>query len=222
LAIVSDKGPIARATIAQTGGVYSKLLDTTQYTGSHKQRFDADGIGRGAAGQDNGQANLTLQQVADRSSNSTVAHNTFSVASNVSGPANNTSIGAAKKRGQTAVITASVESLEIKNKPAKKADTHISQVSLNKASSRSLGAVNSTSHSLNHSVAGSTSSVNKPTAAGKTSGSGSVFDRLTNTNGYTGSHKARFNADGTGRGLAGRETAGKGAPVDGLAKILRN
>jgi hypothetical protein len=32
----------------------------------------------------------------------------------------------------------------------------------------------------------------------------SIFDKLTDTSLYTGAHKARFNADGKGKGLAGR------------------
>ncbi|KAJ3292453.1 hypothetical protein HDU79_001408 [Rhizoclosmatium sp. JEL0117] len=70
--------------------------------------------------------------------------------------------------------------------------------------------------------------------AGKKNGStssskGSVFDRLTDTKGYTGAHKERFNADGTGRGLAGRDapSLGGGVPtyrggdVKDLSQILR-
>lgn len=39
---------------ADAGGVYAKLTDTSQYTGAHRERFDADGHGRGAAGRDVG------------------------------------------------------------------------------------------------------------------------------------------------------------------------
>lgn len=35
------------------GGVVDRLTDTTQYTGSHKERFDASGKGKGAAGREN-------------------------------------------------------------------------------------------------------------------------------------------------------------------------
>lgn len=37
-------------------------------------------------------------------------------------------------------------------------------------------------------------------------GSGNVFDRLTSSDGYTGTHKERFNADGTGKGISGRNS----------------
>ncbi len=69
-----------------------------------------------------------------------------------------------------------------------------------------------------------------PTRQAK-SGSGNIFDRLTDPSKYTGTHKQRFNADGTGRGLAGRDPISKGTgsittyhggDVKSLAQILRN
>ena len=36
------------------GSVFDRMTDSSQYTGMHKQRFDADGQGRGAAGRDLG------------------------------------------------------------------------------------------------------------------------------------------------------------------------
>eukprot|EP01006_Ploeotia_vitrea_P044425 TRINITY_DN66830_c13_g7_i1.p1 TRINITY_DN66830_c13_g7~~TRINITY_DN66830_c13_g7_i1.p1 ORF type:complete len:484 (-),score=251.26 TRINITY_DN66830_c13_g7_i1:82-1533(-) len=38
----------------------------------------------------------------------------------------------------------------------------------------------------------------------------SIFDRLTDTSGYTGTHKHRFDKKGKGRGLAGRDSIAKG------------
>ena len=35
--------------ISKTGGV-DKMTDSSQYTGAHKERFDADGKGKGADG----------------------------------------------------------------------------------------------------------------------------------------------------------------------------
>ncbi|KAL3900861.1 MAG: hypothetical protein SGCHY_001031 [Lobulomycetales sp.] len=208
LHVVSNEGPVARATITKTNGVYSKLTDTKQYTGSHKNRFDENGVGKGAAGRDYGQATLNHSQVVNRSSNNNISSNTYSSRSltNISGPSNNTSVGASKKRGQTSVVTASVETLEIKSKPSKKVDAHSSTGKLNKGSTSSLNA--------------------RPATSGYSTkkSSGSVFDRLTDTSGYTGSHAHRFNADGTGKGLTGRETVRKGngsTSQDGLARILR-
>lgn len=57
-----------------------------------------------------------------------------------------------------------------------------------------------------------------------------VFDRLTNTAGYTGASKQRFDAEGNGKGLAGRDSPSKtgnagayrGGDVKDLSQILRS
>ena len=43
--------------------------------------------------------------------------------------------------------------------------------------------------------------------------SGNIFDRLTDTSSYSGTHKHRFDADGQGRGLAGRDAVSKGGGI---------
>ncbi|KAJ3370055.1 hypothetical protein HDU91_006610 [Kappamyces sp. JEL0680] len=74
-------------------------------------------------------------------------------------------------------------------------------------------------------LAGSSSSLN---SAG--SKKGNVFDRLTDTKLYTGTHKERFDEFGNGRGLAGRDpglkgsgtnTIYRGGNVTSLSQILR-
>lgn len=55
-----------------------------------------------------------------------------------------------------------------------------------------------------------TATRDKPKAASQVKG-GSIFDRLTDPSTYHGTHKERFNSDGTGRGLAGRDSVAKGA-----------
>lgn len=47
-------------------------------------------------------------------------------------------------------------------------------------------------------------------AGGSRAGGSSIFDRLTDTSGYTGAHKARFNRNGKGRGIEGRDTTAAG------------
>lgn len=49
---VCDKCPIAHGTITQANGVYDKLTNVAGYTGTHKQRFNSDGTGRGIEGRD--------------------------------------------------------------------------------------------------------------------------------------------------------------------------
>ncbi|KAJ3260982.1 hypothetical protein HK103_006937 [Boothiomyces macroporosus] len=58
-----------------------------------------------------------------------------------------------------------------------------------------------------------------------------VYDRLTDSKGYTGSHKHRFDEHGVGKGLSGRDSTPKGSGshgvyrggnVNSLSQILRN
>ncbi|KAH0572419.1 p25-alpha family protein [Spironucleus salmonicida] len=49
---------------------------------------------------------------------------------------------------------------------------------------------------------------------------GSVYDRMTNPAGFTGAHAARFNSDGSGKGLAGRDSIAKGGQAAGLANMV--
>jgi hypothetical protein len=44
----------------------------------------------------------------------------------------------------------------------------------------------------------------KTTGTSATATKGNIYDRLTDTRGYTGAHKQRFDASGRGRGAAGR------------------
>ena len=82
---------------------------------------------------------------------------------------------------------------------------------------------------------GSSSSTSSAKASPKkspSSGKPSIFDKLTDTSLYTGTHQHRFDASGQGRGLEGRESVAKGAggiplkrAIDGaqvdLSTILR-
>ncbi|KAI8806435.1 p25-alpha-domain-containing protein [Cladochytrium replicatum] len=103
-----------------------------------------------------------------------------------------------QKRGQTHIVTASSERLDL----------------------------------VAHAPKRSADSASKPTTAktGAQKGGTNVYDRLTNTGAYTGTHKLRFDASGQGRGLAGRDSAPKGqsagqyrgGDVKDLSQILRN
>ncbi len=68
-----------------------------------------------------------------------------------------------------------------------------------------------------------------PSATGTgTSTRGNIFDKLTDTSQYTGAHKHRFDGDGRGRGVAGRDVVAKGGSgkyrggaVSDLSQITR-
>jgi len=69
----------------------------------------------------------------------------------------------------------------------------------------------------------------KKKAAGKSKAGGkSIFDKLTDASQYTGSHKERFDKEGKGKGLAGRDSLSKGGvgayhggAVNDLSQIMR-
>ena len=52
--VVRSGGPTSNSSVAspQTGGVFAKLTDASQYTGAHRHRFDEEGRGRGIEGRD--------------------------------------------------------------------------------------------------------------------------------------------------------------------------
>lgn len=72
-AAISAAAPSSSGTKADSGGIVGKMTDSSQYTGAHKHRFDADGHGKGLAGRDTiakGHGNLPSQGlagIADRS-----------------------------------------------------------------------------------------------------------------------------------------------------------
>lgn len=57
------------------------------------------------------------------------------------------------------------------------------------------------------SAASKTQDASKPKPAAK---GGSIFDKLTDSSQYTGTHAHRFDADGKGKGLTGRDSVSKG------------
>jgi len=192
--IIAAGGPIAKATNADASGIYSKLTDTTLYTGTHKGRFDADGKGVGLAGRDQPVKTAQLSQIVNRTGGST------------------SNVGAAPNKR---AVTESMEKMNGSGLPAKKAGPSGSTTSINKTNA-AIGAKK---------LSGSNSNV----SGGKPGGA--VFDRLTDSKGYTGAHKHRFDAEGKGVGIAGRDSTAKGTGTHGqyrggdvknLSQILRS
>jgi hypothetical protein len=112
------------------------------------------------------------------------------------------------KRGHQSVTTASAEKIDKQMSQPKRHGLSTSNSQLPKVTSGSKNNL----------------------AASKNNGSGSVFDRLTDSSGYTGSHKHRFDGQGNGRGMDGRDAIAKGSGtkgvyrggnVDSLSQILR-
>ncbi|KAI8822048.1 p25-alpha-domain-containing protein [Fimicolochytrium jonesii] len=197
-------GPIATGTAPKSDAIVDRLTDTSKYTGTHKLRFDDAGHGRGAAGRDRPTATADLSQITNREETS-VRGLPVSI--------DPQERGASAKRSHSNLVTASSERLD--REASKPKNTKV-------GSNTNLAGKPKTAGGGNAAAASS--------YGASSSKGGSVFDRLTDSSGYTGAHKQRFNADGTGKGLAGRDSPAKGgAPgkyrggdVKDLAQILRS
>jgi hypothetical protein len=190
--IVNNGTPVSNGTVAEANGVFAKLTDVSTYTGSHKERFNEDGTGRGLEGRETTKSTDQLSKIVNRSSKRPA--NVVSVSSETLdkvAPKKSDIRSSTDKLGSRANVSKSTSSLS-------KSTTSL------KASNSSLNASKNSLTSKNYAA---------------TQGSGSVFDRLTNTKDYTGTHKHRFDENGNGMGLAGRDTV---ANVKNLAQILRN
>ena len=62
----SESKPIAYGTLASNDTTTARLTDTSKYTGTHKERFNADGSGKGLGGRDTGVDQITLSTIANR------------------------------------------------------------------------------------------------------------------------------------------------------------
>jgi len=199
--INKDTRPIAQATVASNDPITQRMTDHTKYTGSHKLRFDESGKGLGLAGRDQLPKTNELSKITNREP-SNIRGVPVSATEGYSG---RSSLANTIKRDSAA--TSSVERLN--------------------ATSTIKKAANSSSKPASpYTSASNLASSKKPS-----NGSGSVFDRLTDHSTYTGSHKHRFNEDGSGRGLAGRDAISKGSGsqtvyrggnVHSISQILRS
>jgi hypothetical protein len=63
--------PESKSTKVANDAILQKMTDASQYTGAHKERFDKDGHGRGAAGRDMG-GKSDLSAILDRDPNTDV------------------------------------------------------------------------------------------------------------------------------------------------------
>jgi len=139
--------------------IYSRLTDPKNYTGAHKERFDADGKGKGKAGRTDAQINDISQIVRG---------------GGVS--------GGYRPRSES---NPSSKKPVVTSKPTVLADR----------------------------PAASPKKAASPTGAQKKD----IVSRLTDTKNYTGAHKQRFDADGHGKGKAGRSDT----QINDISQIVR-
>ncbi|KAJ3066530.1 hypothetical protein HDU98_010151 [Podochytrium sp. JEL0797] len=220
---VRSSGPIAKSTAVKNDAVLNRLTDVNAYTGSHKNRFDSAGRGLGLQGRDPVTKTDTLSKIVSRDApaqrgGSVVRPSVGAPRQSMGPPPNRASQGQAQKR--SSVLTQSEERLEQSTNAPKKA-----------LAGRRAAIPEVTGNYKTSSMASSQQSLAQHKNSSMTSSKGSVFDRLTDSSGYTGAHKHRFNADGSGRGMAGRDAPAlgsggvstyKGGNVHSLSQILRN
>lgn len=66
--LLSTGGPAVSGTHVAANSIVDRLTDTSEYTGSHRERFDSSGKGRGKAGHDTATGGVAdLSQLVDRS-----------------------------------------------------------------------------------------------------------------------------------------------------------
>jgi len=211
--IITNHSPKASsATVADSSGIYGKLTDTNLYTGSHKERFNVDGSGKGLEGRDkiskgtgsSRGANLTPLYVNedddhsppisdDEESNEYLASEVAKLGMSPSKPT--------KASPSPTKLSKSVSSSPTKSSPTLGKSSPSSSPTMTKA----------------HSMPTKT-----PSPTSKSAPKASIFDKLTDSSQYTGTHKNRFNSDGSGRGAAGRDSIRKGG-VSGqdLSQMVR-
>ena len=166
----AKSSPKKSPTTAAAGksDIFSRLTDTTLYTGTHQHRFDASGQGRGLEGRE-------------------------SVAKGAG--------GIPPKR--------TIDNAHVDLATILRPDPFYSP---------------STSDSSIAAKLSSPTKAKSTTASPKKAGP-SVFSKLCDPTQYTGAHKARFDSNGNGRGMAGRDGASGieygGGRVSSLAQITR-
>jgi len=232
----SGNAPKLRGTAPSANGVFDRVTNINGYTGTHRHRFGADGHGLGIEGR--------TQATSITGSLSNLVATRGSMGSlNVHSRG---SMGSLNTLGSTKNISWSKDSISSKPTTALRLSVDRKKTgSIAKLSSDEIGAlklernVESRSNSTLMASVGSMGRLPPMTENSKTplkpvekpmkKQGPSVFDRLTETSGYTGAHKLRFNGDGTGRGLAGRDSIPlghnpgtyRGGDVKDLSQILR-
>lgn len=197
--VISAQGPTANATQTATGGIYDKLTDSSLYTGSHKERFNADGTGKGIEGRDSiskGKGSHSLKTTASFDSGDHPDEAQAEGDDDLSEEVSRLDVSAAPSK---AVKSPAKTTLSY-SPPAKASPSGSSPARKPAATTRSPTSTTSKSPA----------SKTSPSARGVSpTKKASIFDKLTDSSQYTGSHKNRFNSDGSGRGLAGRDSVAK-------------
>eukprot|EP01112_Ceratiomyxa_fruticulosa_P008455 TRINITY_DN2192_c0_g1_i1.p1 TRINITY_DN2192_c0_g1~~TRINITY_DN2192_c0_g1_i1.p1 ORF type:complete len:224 (+),score=65.32 TRINITY_DN2192_c0_g1_i1:382-1053(+) len=204
------------ASPTKKSDIFDRLTDSSKYTGTHKNRFDAEGKGKGKAGrvdiaEDDGYV-ASFREKKDKPAGEKKEKQP-DIVSRLTDPKLYT--GAHKSRfdpttGKGLGVNQTIDKdvprdLSDLTRPALHAAPRAGASPEKKVVSKPAAPKAS---STSPTKAGASSSPKpKPDEAEKKVASkpkGDIFDRLTNPALYTGSHKNRFDADGKGKGIDGR------------------
>ena len=188
---------------AASARVFDKLTDPRLFTGSSKHRFDDDGRGKGVAGRDAAPNNAVAYRGGNVHDIAQVMRPEFH-----------------SPTRQTRVVSHARNEEETRAARSTTPPTVRDAVAV-----RDLQRMEGRSPRRQ-----SSPSVSKASSTGSDAGS-EIFDRLSDPRLYTGHHKHRFDENGRGKGVVGRDTAAKGAgnrsspyrggAVHDLAQIMR-
>jgi hypothetical protein len=190
-------------TSTSKNDITARLTDPTLYTGRHKQTHDS------------------LKSTSTGSINKVGVSSARSSSTGLNKP---TSGSTSKLNGDYAKL-GSTSGLHVKGLSG-------SSTNVKEGGKRTFNSVNTPSvEKLDKQHAKKSDTNSSVTKLNEKSGSGSVYDRLTDHKLYAGTHKHRFDEHGNGKGLMGRDSPTKGSGtianyrggnVTSLAQILRS
>ncbi|KAH6573313.1 hypothetical protein BASA50_007901 [Batrachochytrium salamandrivorans] len=163
--------PVTIATSTTNDAVTQRLTDHTQYTGTHKGRFGSNGNGLGMAGRDTNSKTNELSKIVNRKEANVRG---VSIDATDSSQSKGYTAATIPKRTHQSVSTVSSEALDAKASKPKKG---LPPIAGRSESNNKLSDPTPLTASAKKAAVGS---------------SGNVYDRLTDTKGYTGTQKERF------------------------------
>ena len=176
-------------TRVQAQQVFEKLTDYRLFTGHHKHRFDKEGRGKGLAGRDSTGKGAGHSAVPYRGGN---VHEIAQIMRpEFHSPTRRTRVishGMSEEEAQEKCRTTTP--VKARGPDAERNLERIEGRSPRREGSPHKG---------------------RAASVGSDSSRGAVFDHLTDPRLYTGHHKHRFDKEGRGKGLAGRDSTAKGA-----------
>ena len=187
--------------------IFDKLTDPKQYTGSHKERFDDDGKGKGKAGRIDNNGPKNLANMVD-SKSIPEHHEETKISHKVSKKKDGPSIF--DKLTDPKLYTGShKERFDEEGKGKGKAG---------RVDNNGPKDLSSMVNSKKMEIKTEEEEIKSVPKEKKNKDGPSIFDKLTDTKLYTGSHKQRFDEEGKGKGKLGRDTTHEPKDLSNIVK----